>query len=172
MPIFNTEGSMICKRLGSLAVLLVLLAFPVSASMVSFLLVETGLRENAPNNQFSGLWEGGLMAAFFDAGHIVTNSPIVRMETRPPNDISGAVEKDFSEAIAGGADFYVLGFMEYQAMGNRLVPVSIALKLYNTASRSLVFEQNFPAGSGRSNDDEFRLAQNAGRVIISHLEGR
>ena len=160
------------KRLGCMAVLLGLLAFPASASMVCFLIVETGINEAAKSGQYSTLWEGGLMEAFFNAGHIVTNSPITRIEKKPARDLSGMVEAEFNDAIRGGAEFFVLGFLEFKNYGERAVPVELALRLYSSNSRDLVFEQNFPAGSGKNFDEEYLIAQNAGRVIISHLSKR
>ena len=157
------------KRLGSLAVLLILLAFPASASMVSFLLVETGLDEGAPHTELTSVWEGGLMDAFFNAGHIVTNSPITRMRNRPSRDLSGFIENDFNEAALNGAEYYILGFLEYQAQGGRPVPVGVALRVYTISSQRLIHEQSFPAGTGRNLNEEYRLAQNAGRIIISHI---
>ena len=167
---YKRPGSI--ARLASLAVLLLLLVFPASASMVSFLLVETGIDEDISCGQFTSLWEGGLMDAFFDAGHIVTNSPIARMEKKPDRDLSGQVADDFSEAASGGADFYVLGFLEYRLQGSRGIPVGIALKVYSSDSQKLLFEQRFPAGTGKSLDEEYQFAQNAGRVIISQLSKR
>ena len=157
------------KRLGSMAILLMLLAFPVSASMVSFLLVETGINEQASSGQYTSLWEGGLMAAFFDAGHIVTNNPIARMIKKPGRDLNGIVEADFEEAVRGGADFFVLAFLEYESNGERAVPVGLALRLYSSKSRKLVYEHNFPAGTGKTLDEEYQIAQHAGRIINSHL---
>ena len=155
-----------------MVVLFILLASPVSASMVSFLLVETGINETASSGQYSSLWEGGLMAAFFDAGHIVTNSPIARMEKKPARDLSGKVEADYKEAVRGGADFFVLAFLEYKEQGEKAIPIGIALKLYSSNSQRLVYEQMFPAGTGKNLDEEYKFAQNAGRVIISHLRDR
>ena len=163
---------MFYKHLGFMAALLLLLVFPVSASMVSFLLVETGLGEDVSTGQYTSLWEGGLMDAFFDAGHIVTNSPIARMEKKPERDLSGQVASDFSEAANGGVEYFVLGFLEYQIQGERAVPVGIALKLYLTNTQKLVFEERFPAGTGKSLDEEYKIAQNTGRIIISHLSTR
>ena len=163
---------MMYKRLGSIAALFIFLVFPASASTVSLLLVETGLNEGNSSTQYSSLWEGGLMAAFFDAGHIVTNSPIVQMKQKPEYDLSGLVETDFYEAAAGGADYYVLGYLEYRSQSGRTLPSGIVLKLYETESQKLVFEQNFPAGTGRSLNEEYRFAETAGRTIISHLKDR
>ena len=154
------------KRIAGMAALLVLLAFPVSASMVSFLLVETGLGEEAPNTQYSSLWEGGLMAAFFDAGHIVTNSPIARMAVKPDHDFASYIEDDFNEAADGGAEYFILGFLDYQNQG--MVPAGITLKLYTIDSQVLIFEEYFPAGRGNLSE-ELQLARNAGLTIISQI---
>ena len=163
---------MLNKNLLLFAVLLVLFAFPASASMVSFLLVETGLNEEAVSTPYTGLWEGGLMDVFFDAGFIVTNSPVARIEKKPARDISGLVEEDYREAIEGGAEYFVLGYLEYQNKGGKILPARISLKLYKTDSQKLIYEQNFPAGSGKDYDEEYLLAKNAGRTIISKLKDR
>jgi len=163
---------MFYKRLGGMAVLFMLMAFPVSASMVSLLIVETGVNEGVTSGRYSSLWEGGLMAAFFDAGHIVTNSPITRMEKKPGRDLSGIVEADFEEAVRGGADFFILGFLEYENRGDSAIPVGIALRLYSSNSRKLVYEHNLPAGTGKNLDEEYKYAQNAGRLLIPHLKDR
>ena len=155
-----------------MGILSLLLVFPVSASMVSFLLVETGISEDASSTQYTSLWEGGLMAAFFDAGHIVTNGPAARMEKKPSQDFAGVVGADFNEALEGGAEFFVLGYLEYKIQGGIPVPVGISLKLYNANSRKLIFEQGFPAGTGKSLDEEYQNAQNAGWIIVSHLSAR
>ena len=158
------------KRLWSLTLLLMLLALPASASMVSFLLVETGLNEEAPNTQYTSLWEGGLMAAFFDAGHIVTNSPITRMEKRPTQDFPAEVAEDLNEAAIGGADYFVVGYLEYRSEGSNVVPVGMALKVYTTDTKKLVYEQGFPAGRGKNLNEEYQFAQNAGRTLMSHIK--
>ena len=163
---------MVHKRPVIIAVLSILLAFPVSASMVSFLVVETGLNEDVPPNQLSTLWGGGLMAAFFDDGHIVTDSPVVRMEKRPPKDFTGQVERDFNEAVTAGSEYFLLGFLEYQIVDGKVIPVNINLKLYETGSKRLIFEQAFPVGTGKNLAEEHQIAQNAGRIIISHLKDR
>ena len=161
---------MIYRRLACISVVLMLLAFPVSASMVSFLVVETGLNEEIRSPQFSSLWEGGLMSVFYDAGHIVTNSPIGRMEKKPSNDLSGTIKADFDEAAEGGAEYFVLGFIEYQINGSAAVPVGMAIKLYKIDSQELIYENNFPAGNGSSLNQEYQFAQNAGRTLIPHIK--
>jgi len=163
---------MVYKRLAFMAVILMFFTFPVMASMVSFLVVETGLSEGAPSTPYTGLWEGGLMDAFFDAGFIVTNSPAARMEKKPVQDLSGLVEQDFREAVDGGADYFVLAFLEYQTKGGVSNPVQIALKLYKTDSKKLIYEKSFPAGQGKNLNEEYKNAQEAGRNIASQAKVR
>lgn len=171
-PIVLKEESMVNKRLGCLAALLLLMAIPASASMVSLLVVETGLNEEISGEPYGSLWEGGLMAAFFDAGYVVTNSPISRMEKRPANDLTGIARTDFDEAVTGGADFFVLGFLEYTVRGKEAIPVRIALKIFNAASGKMIHEQSFPAGVGKDLDEEYQNAQGIGQLIISRIKDR
>jgi hypothetical protein len=160
------------KRLGSIAVLLAVLAFPASASMVSVLVVETGLNDECSSGQYSSLWEGGIMAIFFDAGFIVTNSPIARMEKKPAVELTGALKEDFSEAALGGADYFILGFINYKIQGETAVPEDIAVRLYETSSQKLLFERIFPVGKGKSLKEEYQFAQDVGKTIISYIEDR
>ena len=160
------------KRFFGLAAMILLFTFPLSASMVSFLVVETGLPEGAVSLPYTGLWEGGLMDVFFDAGHIVTNSPAARIEKRPARDLSGLLEDDYRAAVSGGAEYFILAYLDFSRRGERAVPVTMTLKLYKTDSQKLIFEQNFAAGSGKDNNEEYKIAQNAGRTIIQHLKER
>jgi hypothetical protein len=156
------------KRLISIAVLFLLLVFPASASMVSFLVVETGLGEEA-NTQYGSIWEGGLMEVFFDAGHIVTNCPIARIEKRPENDISGPIGNDFFEAAVNGAEYFVLCYLEFQNK-SRSVPNAMVIKIYHINEEKLIYERSFPAGTGRSLGDEYQNALNTGRTIVSNIK--
>jgi len=156
------------KRLLSAAVLFLLLVFPASASMVSFLVVETGLNEET-RTQYGSLWEGGLMDVFFDAGHIVTNYPIARMDKKPEEDLSGSIEVDFYEATQGGADYFVLGFLEFQSK-DASVPSAMIIKIYNTNTEKMIFEKSFPAGTGKNLGEEYQIAKNAGQVIVSNIK--
>ena len=159
------------KRLGSMAALLVLLVLPVSASMVSFQLVETGLSQEAASGQYSRLWESGLMSVFFDAGYIVTSSPIARVQARPGPELNGLIQYSFDQAMQSGADYFIVGLIEYSTQTGRTLPAGILLRVYDSNSR-LIHQQNFPAGAGRSNNDELQSAQDAARMVISYIKDR
>ena len=163
---------MVFKRFLIAAMLFMLLIFSASASTVSFLVVETGLNEGIAGPQNSSrLWEEGLMAFFFDAGHIVTNNPILRVDTLLSSELRGtAVENDFNEAAMGGVEYFVLGFLEYETQGNRVVPANMNIRIYTTDPQELVFEQVFPIG--RNSGEDNQLVRNAGRAIIPHIKDR
>ena len=158
------------KPLG-LLVLIILISFPASAEVVSFTMVETGLREDAAESEYASLWEGGLMEAFFDAGHIVTNSPILRLERRPTG-LTNGLEADFLDAIEGGAEFIIFGLLEFEFQAGRPVPSGITMKIYDTSSTEMILEQRFPAGSGRTLNEEYQIAHNAGRTLENYLRNR
>jgi len=118
------------------------------------------------------------MSIFFEAGHIVTNNPILRIEKQTTPEIPGSadvmaqIEDDVFDAASGGAEYIVFGFLDYQMYGNRAIPSKINIRIYSTAPQELVYEQNFPAGSGRNSNEESQLVQNAGRTIISQIKER
>lgn len=158
------------KRLACLPLLLVFFAFPVFPSTISLLLVETGINDNVSNIHHTAIWEEALLGAFFDNGYIVTSSPTLRMERRPARDLTGTIARDFDEAVLGGVDYFVLAYLEYRiGSGGRAFPVGINIRVYSTETRSLIFEQDFPAGSGRNNNEEIELANSTGHTIVSRL---
>jgi hypothetical protein len=160
------------KLLGCLAIMLLIMIFPASASLVSFLVVETGLNDGVPITEYGFVWEDGLMSSFFDAGHIVTNSPITRLSEKPTINIIEAVQDDFNEARWGGADFFILGFLDFKVQDMAVVPVDITIRAFKTNTRELVFEHNYTVGAGRTQKEELIIAQNAGWAIASRIRDR
>ena len=159
------------KRLGSIIVMLMLLVFPASASMVCFLVVETGINDEVASTQYSSLWEDGLMSVFFDAGHIVTNHPVERMEKKPAQDLSDGIANSFYDALDGGADYFIVCYLECRDQGGMAVPFDIIIRLYGTSTEELIFERNFPAGKVNLGE-EYQFAQNAGQLLISSIKDR
>jgi len=156
------------KRLSGLFTLIFILAFPLPAATISFLMVETGLDEGAQTTQYGSIWEGGLMEVFFNAGFIVTNSPIARMENIPEY-FNGELQAYLDDAIMGGAEFFILGFLEYDSQERNSSLLGIKIEIYHGRDQTQIFEQYFPAGTGRNTNEEFQLAQSAGRVLVSFI---
>jgi len=169
------EVSMFFKRLGFMAVLLGLLVLPLSASMVSFMVVETGQNPDAINSEYSMLWEDGLMGAFFDAGHIVSNSPILRLNKPTASDflveeLPGEARRDFVEASEGGADYFILAVLEFTTQNGRTRPQLINIRIFTINGCELVYENLFPAGTGVNLQDEAEKARDAARIIAAQIK--
>jgi len=93
------------------------------------------------------------------------------MDSQVPTEIRGTIlEYDFDEAVMGGAEYIILGFLEYEVQGIRAVPARMNIKIYTTVPQELVYEQVFPVG--RSTSEENQLVRNAGRTIISNIKDR
>jgi hypothetical protein len=145
-------------------------AFPLSAATVSFLVLETGLRDENGESEASGLWESGLMDVFFDTGHIVSNAPIKRLDQRPAAVFPEEARADFDEAVEGGAEFFILVQLDYQEASEK--PRRVSLRLFRINPYQLMFEQQYSGTSEAPVSEEFIHAKNAARAIISHLKDR
>ena len=167
---------MFYRRLGMAALLWFFLVLPLPASMVSFMVIETGLPMEARRTEYSSLWEDGLMSVFFDAGHIVSNSLVMRLEKTPETEFPQEAQADYLEASGGGAEFFVLVFLEYTPQGGVMRPQNTLVKIFTTGvssgtPRTLIYEQRFP-GTGTGLRDEYVRAQDTARVIEAQLKDR
>ena len=158
------------KRLGTLTLLLILLYTPAFASLVSFSFVETGIGNEITGTQHGSVWEGGLMEVFFNAGYIVTNSPLLRVERKPDQALSGNILSEFEDAVEGGAEFFVLGFLECEAEGGRAIPIHMTIIIYETDSREQIFEHIFPISNVRTLAQEFEFAKDVGIIILNQIK--
>ncbi|MDR2143582.1 MAG: hypothetical protein LBP29_04345 [Treponema sp.] len=96
----------------------------LSAATVSFLVVETGLAEESARPQSSLLWENGLMDVFFDAGHIVSNAPIMRIPEKTAEKLPDPARIEFDQARNGGADYFIMILLEYPPSALNGIPGS------------------------------------------------
>jgi hypothetical protein len=160
---------MMIKRIGALVLFSALLAFPLSASMVSFLVIETGLEPENNAGEYSSLWEDGLMGIFFDSGHIVSNGTVLRLEKKPTKDFPDEALADFLEASEGGAEYMVMALLEYKNFNGKYRPSGVSLRIFSVSPKKLVYQQQFPTGASADLREEYIRAQEAARAIISHL---
>ncbi|GHV92581.1 hypothetical protein AGMMS50268_30840 [Spirochaetia bacterium] len=163
---------MILKRL--LPLFLAAVALPLSAATVSFLVIETGLEEHAGANSYSTLWESSLLDVFFKEGHIVSNSPVLRLAQKPEKEFPDEARGDLSEATEGGVDYFILAMVDYPASerGRNQKPDTISLRLYKTRPYQFLYEERY---AGRNNNrnlsDETVLVEQTVRRLIPHLKG-
>jgi len=140
--------------------------------MVSFLVVEAGLLPGSEAAEYSNVWEGGLMGAFFDAGHIVSNSPVMRIEKLSASTLPAEVKRDYADAYTGGADYFILAVLEFKLQDRRAKPYEIHIRIFTTNTEQLIYENRFPAGNGINLQDEYLKAQETARTVAAQLEGK
>ncbi|MDR1249963.1 MAG: hypothetical protein LBK63_11750 [Treponema sp.] len=165
---------MFFRKLTVAAFLAAVLSVSAQGATVSFMVIETGIREEIPTVDSSRLWEYALLDVFFDTGHIVSNTPIVRVAERPLKNLPDEAKASIDEALEGGAEFFVLAVLDYQhtpqAGSGRLQPRSISLRLFQTAPYRFLYSQEYDANDFRAAEkDEISNAMNIARAIATHL---
>lgn len=139
----------------------VLSALP--AATVSFLVVEAGLPAETAVPNSSRLWENGMLDAFFEAGHIVSNAPILRVEGKSFPELKAEIK----EAREGGADFLVVAFLSYRE-GVPEKP-SATIRLFSVSSGSLLYETSFRDEAAQNSDEEFLTIKNNAKQLVPEL---
>jgi len=122
------------KRIIITVIIGISLNLSVGATTISFYVIETGANEdfNAKQSQ-SILWENAFMDVFFDAGYIISNAPIIRLEKRP-SDILQVV--DINEAVIYGIDYMLIVLLEYKNDTHE-----ISFYIYGVTKKEKVFEK-------------------------------
>ena len=157
------------KKLGFLLILSLLGFMSLGAATVSVLVIETGLPPGNGCTPSATVWESGMMDAFFDAGHIVSNAPCQQLYAAVFNG-SGALPleagSDFDQARIGGADFFVLVLLNYQGDIIENQKKEVFIRVFQVSSGDLLYETKLPGKSWGSTDEEFLFAkQNAGKIL-------
>jgi len=128
--------------------------FPLNAANVSFLVMETGESREDPAYQYPILWENGLLEIFFEAGHIVSNFPIMQIAGKPADGFPDEAKESFEDARTGGMDFFLVGIVDYAQSG-------VSLRLFNTKSPKMIQEQKYKVTSFRSTKEEYENIKTA-----------
>ncbi|MCL2879458.1 MAG: hypothetical protein FWF29_04355 [Treponema sp.] len=144
---------------------------PLSAATVSFLVIETGLDADAGVNPHSGLWESGLLDVFFEAGHIVSNAPVLRLDYMPSEVFPPEAQDDLAQALEGGVDYLVTATLEYKLQGTpaEFSPANVTFRIFKTKPFQMMFEQKTAAAIPRSSKEEFDSVKKAAQVLIPQI---
>jgi hypothetical protein len=159
-----------CVLIFSLSVTIV----PVSAYTVSFIVVETGLPEEQGFCEYSSLWESGLLDVFFDAGHIVSNAPVLRLSDPPVKQFPDEAVESLNEANAGGADYFVLALLDYRGGGvpdaSTPKPKQVSLRVFKTTPFGFVGEEKFTVPRKAGTGEDFISAKQAAVKMLPYLK--
>ena len=161
---------MIIKRLLPVLLFFFFVLLPINAFTVSFLVIETGLSLDSPSNQYSGLWESGLLDVFFESGHIVSNAAMMRLEYKPEGEFPEEAQKDMDEALEGGVDFFIIAVLEFQNHGaTDLRPQSISLRMFRTSPLTMIYEGQYTGTQSRTLGEEYDNLRQAVRGLVPRL---
>ncbi|MDR0376797.1 MAG: hypothetical protein LBH70_03295 [Spirochaetaceae bacterium] len=149
---------------------------PVSAHTVSFMIVETGLPgEQGASNKYGKSWEDGFFDVFFDAGHIVSNTPGLRLDTLPSAQFPVEAAESLSGAMEGGVDYFVLALLDYREDGAAKSlempgPRQISLRLFSVNPFRFIREEKFAGYRKTQTGEDFINAKQAAVKILPYLE--
>ncbi|MDR2471627.1 MAG: hypothetical protein LBD09_05910 [Treponema sp.] len=144
----------------------------LEAATVSVLVIETGLPSGAGRTESASVWESGFMDACFDAGHIVSNAPSMRIPRVSAEEFPPEAQGDFDRARLGGADYLIVVFLNYPDGADaktpgRVHPRDVFIKVFHVSSGDLVYKMPVKVEFRSSLDEEFMDAKrNAGRVVF------
>lgn len=153
------------KRWYCLIVLFLAVFRPLPAATVSFLVIETGLGSEGDHPASSHAWENGLMNLFFDEGHIVSNAPMLRLQSVSQDKFPREAQGDFNDAREGGVDFFVVVLLSYKA-GDPVEKPQSVLRLFSVSSGNLLYET---ACSSADLQDEAVNVKTAGKKLVPAL---
>jgi len=153
------------KRIVIAAVICAFLCVNAGAHMVSFFIIETGVPEDARENQHSVFWENAFLDVFFDAGHIVSNAPILRLEDRPSGDI--LQEIDMQEVRRAGIDYLIIAQLDYNAA---LAPSDMFFYVFKINPKNKIFESKIEGRSERSAREEYEYMKSIARGLIAYVD--
>jgi hypothetical protein len=125
------------------------LSLPLYAASVSFMVIETGTGAKAAGNA-AKQWEDGIMDAFFSAGHIISNAPMLYLSSYPQGEIPPAAKRDLSDAGAGFSDYFIIAFLNYDdtVPAGQSKPKSVSLRLYKVSPYRFLVEKSLSEKDG------------------------
>lgn len=136
----------------ALLIFMLFLGVSAHAQMVSFFVIETGLPDNGNITVHSELWENAFLDVFFDAGHIVTNDPIMRIEKRPAFEAVQLI--NMNEVRQTGNDYIVIAQLDFES--EITPPQDISLFIYRVNPQEKIFERKLRGSPVRDDDAAVR----------------
>ena len=135
-----------------------------AAAMVTFFVVETGLPDNMEYSNQSIVWENAFMDVFFEAGHIISNFPIIRLDSKPEGDILYEIDFDLENGREMGINFIIIALLEYD---DRIkAPGEISFFIFNVVTGEKSYERQITGKTYRSVSEEFNDIKSIARGLI------
>jgi hypothetical protein len=135
----------------------------LQAATVSVLVLETGLPKESSAQNYSVMWENGLLDVLFEAGHIVSNAPITRLAGKNQNSFPDEAERDWEEARENGMGYFLVAVVNYP------LPYNVSLRLFNTRSTEALHEVKYSYKTPKSDKEEYDNIKKAIGEIAARL---
>ena len=148
------------------ACLYLFFAVNVHAAMVSFCVIETGLEENGQENQFSVIWENAFLDVFFEAGHIVCNAPVLRLENKPADNILRNF--NMQDVRNSGIDYLIIAMLDFNSA---VSPEEVVIFIYKVTPREKILERLLPERQTRTGRDELEYVKSIARGFVTYIDG-
>jgi len=155
------------KKITFVLFLGVLFVFNASAYMVSFFIIESGLPPEGTKNQYSQLWENAFFDVFFDAGYIVCNSPMMRLDSKPKMSLENFIQDEVDEARDGGADYFLVAQIDFSR--DSLRPSEVSIVLFKVTPFRLIKEKKITGKTYKSEKDEIDDLRNIVKGIVPKI---
>lgn len=159
------------KKITAVLFLSFFIKLGAEAAMISVLVIETGLPQEGNKNQHSERWESNILDVFFDAGHIVSNAPILRLDARldanPQGEIQNIASADINEARDTGSDYFIVAHLDYTPASQS--PGKILLVLYSTTPIKKIADKQFAGKTYKSLKDEDDDLKKIIRELVPYL---
>ena len=143
--------------------LFLLFAMPVGAATVTVMVMETGLPKDGLPNQYSIMWENGIMEVLFESGHIVSNSPILRLTQKPVDGFPDEAETDYKDAQEGGMDYFIVIVIDYPS------PYKVSVRLFSTKSTEIIQERTYTDNPAQTTSIRYERIKDAIAGISARL---
>ncbi|MHC6203984.1 hypothetical protein ACYULU_12420 [Breznakiellaceae bacterium SP9] len=157
---------------GLLLVLALCPAGAVSAATVSFLVLETGIKAGQAAFDITSTWENAFFDVFYGVGHIVSNAPVVRVQSSTDEELPGEAANEFYEAARTGADYFVLVLLDYSEVkleGPRTRPGAITLRVFKTRPRRLLGEKRSALIKAAKANEELTLIKQQIQSLSTYI---
>ncbi|MDR0302882.1 MAG: hypothetical protein LBI04_11310 [Treponema sp.] len=139
----------------------------VHANMVSFFVIESGLPLEGLKNQHSQQWENAFFDVFFDAGYIVCNAPMLRIDSKPKMSIERFVQDEMDEARQGGADYLIVAQLDFS--DGSMTPREISLVLFRVTPCRLIHERKVMGKTYKSEKEEVDDLRNIVKGLVPRI---
>ena len=109
------------------------------------------------------------MDVFFDAGHIVSNAPLMRFETKPQSDILQFAGISVIEARNWGIDYILIAQLDYSDVAQP--PANITFYIYRVSANEKILERQITGKSYRSAREEYDDIRVIIRSLVQYIRG-